>query len=62
LDIIQVKFFQILCGQQTEILRNNEKENCRNIQQREAHQRKFTGLKYRGGQAYNPSSYLGCPL
>jgi len=41
LDIIPVKFNQTLCGQQTEILRNNEYENCRNIQQREAHHRIF---------------------
>jgi hypothetical protein len=43
-------------------LMKSREKNIRNIQQREAYHRKFTGLKYRDGQGYKPSSDSGCPL
>ena len=51
LDIIQVKFYQKLCVQQTEILRNNENEYIRNITQGEAQHKICKRLKHGGGQA-----------
>jgi hypothetical protein len=46
-----------LCRQQTEVIRNHDNENVRNIQgQGEARHRKYKRLKLGCGQAYDRSS------
>jgi hypothetical protein len=45
-----------LCGKQSEVIRNHENENVRNIGQGEPRHRKYKRLKLGGGQAYDRSS------
>jgi hypothetical protein len=41
-----------LCRQLAEVIRNHENANIYNIAERKAHHRKYTRLKFGGGQEY----------
>jgi hypothetical protein len=45
-----------LCRQQAEVIQNHNNENVRTIEQGEARHRKYTRLKFGGGQTYDRSS------
>jgi hypothetical protein len=45
-----------LCRQRAEVKQNHENANVRGIGRSEARNRKYIGLKFEGGQAYDRSS------